>query len=122
MNPATTLRLRRLTSAFAVLWVLLAFLAGLGAKLEARQQPTSPFNWVGLGGVFVVAHVTPDAEAAGVRVGDRLIGVDGRARLARTRRCSTVSRTATSSSGATAAATPPHCPRCRRACARARSS
>jgi signal transduction histidine kinase len=77
MNPATTLRLRRLTSAFAVLWVLLAFLAGLGAKLEARQQPTSPFNWVGLGGVFVVAHVTPDAEAAGVRVGDRLIGVDG---------------------------------------------
>ena len=79
MNPSHTLRLRRVTSAIAVAWVLFSFLAGLGAKLHNRGEPSPPFTWVGFGGVVLVAYAPEASAASGVRIGDRLLAIDGTA-------------------------------------------
>ncbi|UCE86561.1 MAG: GAF domain-containing protein [Deltaproteobacteria bacterium] len=77
MNPSHTLRLRRVTSAFAVVWVLFAAAAGLEAKLRSHAEPLPPFTWVAFGGIALVAYAPPDSAASGVRIGDRLISIDG---------------------------------------------
>jgi signal transduction histidine kinase len=78
MTPSATLRFRGATAALAVAWALLAFVLALDPLLPGRsEQPAMPFYFSGLAGEMTVQAVSPEAEAAGVRPGDRVVRIDG---------------------------------------------
>ncbi|HYB12069.1 MAG TPA: hypothetical protein VEG67_01280, partial [Myxococcota bacterium] len=77
MNPTATLRLRRLTAAFAVTWALLAIALALFPIVFPRDYLTLPFQHTGVAGTVIVQSTCPEARAAGVEPGDRLLTIDG---------------------------------------------
>ncbi len=77
MTPKATIRFRQVTAAAAIVWALLALLAGVRARLEASVLPGPPFSLSSAAGRSVIHGVTPEAAAAGLAPLDRLIAVDG---------------------------------------------
>jgi len=77
MNPTSTLRFRRVTTALAVAWALLAIVLSAAALQVPEGALHRPFADARLGGKSVVEWATPEAEAAGVEVGDLILEVDG---------------------------------------------
>ncbi|MGH7287852.1 MAG: hypothetical protein ACREI8_07520, partial [Myxococcota bacterium] len=77
MTPKATTRFRQATAALAIVWALLALLAGVRARLEASIGPSLPFSMSSAAGRHVIHDVTPAAAAAGLSPRDRLLTVDG---------------------------------------------
>ena len=77
MNPASTLRVRRLTGMLAAFWALLAIGLSFFGLLSASQGPVLPISSSFLAGVAVIQSASPEAVAAGVRPGDRVVAIDG---------------------------------------------
>jgi signal transduction histidine kinase len=77
MNPTVTLRFRRATALVAVLWALLA----VAAAAAWRLAPPRLVPPVLVGGLAThpwrISEISAEAEAAGVRRGDRLLAIDG---------------------------------------------
>jgi signal transduction histidine kinase len=79
MDPIATQRLRRATAVLAVAWALSAFALSLIAKAEAELRPRPPIAPMALRGEYwIVQWANEEASGAGVRVGDRVLAVDGR--------------------------------------------
>jgi hypothetical protein len=79
MNPTATSRFRRITAALVVSWAALGLLVGLELRFGSGQSPEPPFAFETVVGVtLIVTGVSPEAAAAGVRVGDLLLEIDGR--------------------------------------------
>jgi signal transduction histidine kinase len=80
MNPTATSRFRRITAALVVSWAALGLLVGLELRFGSGQSPEPPFAFETVVGVtLIVTGVSPEAAAAGVRVGDLLLEIDGSA-------------------------------------------
>ena len=77
MTPKATTRFRQATAALAIVWALLALLAGVRARLEASIGPGLPFSMSSAAGRHVIHDVSPAAAAAGLAPRDRLLAVDG---------------------------------------------
>ena len=77
MTPKATIRFRQATAAAAIVWALLALLAGVRARLESGVLPGPPFSLSSAAGRHVINGVTPEAAAAGLAPRDRLLAVDG---------------------------------------------
>jgi signal transduction histidine kinase len=77
LTPKATTRFRQATAAAAIVWALLALLAGVRARLESGILPAPPFSLSSAAGVHVIHAVTPAAAAAGLTPRDRLVAVDG---------------------------------------------
>ena len=77
MNPTSAQRMRRLTAAAAILWALLALALAGRAVLGAASRPEMPFSCSGAGITTVVQSVSPEAQAAGIAPGYRVLSVDG---------------------------------------------
>jgi two-component system NtrC family sensor kinase len=77
MNPTSTLRLRRFTAALAVGWALLAMVLSAASFQVPEKALHPPFFDTRLAGSALVEWPTPEAAAAGVEVGDRILAVDG---------------------------------------------
>jgi len=76
MNPSATQRFRGLTAALAVAWAASSFILALG-PLFGAQDVCLPFRFSGVAGALRVQEPTAAASSAGVRVGDRIVDVDG---------------------------------------------
>ena len=81
MNPASTLRFRRLTGMLAAFWALLGIGLSFFALLHGDRGPVLPISSSILGGVAVIYSVSPEAAEAGVRPGDRVVSIDGASAL-----------------------------------------
>jgi signal transduction histidine kinase len=77
LTPKATTRFRQATAAAAIVWALLALLAGVRARLESGILPAPPFSLSSAAGVHVIHAVPPEAAAAGISPRDRLVAVDG---------------------------------------------
>jgi signal transduction histidine kinase len=77
LTPKATTRFRQATAAVAIVWALLALLAGVRARLESGILPGPPFSLSSAAGVHVIHAVMPEAAAAGIAPRDRLVAVDG---------------------------------------------
>jgi two-component system NtrC family sensor kinase len=77
LTPKATIRFRQATAAAAIVWALLALLAGVRARLESSILPGPPFSMSSAAGRHVINDVTPEAAAAGLAPRDRLLAVDG---------------------------------------------
>ena len=77
MNPASTLRLRRITGLLGAAWALLAIGLSVSALLSPRSDLALPVNCSFVAGVAVVQWSGPNALAAGVARGDRIRSIDG---------------------------------------------
>jgi len=77
LTPKATIRFRQATAAAAILWALLAVLAGVRARLESSVVPGPPFSLSSAAGRHVIHDLTPEAAAAGLAPRDRLLAVDG---------------------------------------------
>ncbi len=77
MNPSSTLRWRRLSAALAVAWALSALGLSVLATHVGGDVLQHPFADTRLGGTAVVVWATPEAEAAGIESGDRILAADG---------------------------------------------
>jgi len=77
MNPTATLRFRRWTAVAFAVWALLSIGASGLVLVLPTYEPMMPMNTSFIAGVAVVQMVSPEAEAAGVRVGDRIQSIDG---------------------------------------------
>jgi len=78
LNPTATVRLRRVTAAAALCWAMVAFGVSLAVRVDSSRGWGPPFLFEGLAtDPWRIATVAPEAQAAGVDPGDRLVGVDG---------------------------------------------
>jgi signal transduction histidine kinase len=77
LTPKATTRFRQATAAIAIVWALLALLAGVRARLEASVEPGVPFSVSSAAGRHVINDVTSAAAEAGLAPRDRLLAVDG---------------------------------------------
>jgi signal transduction histidine kinase len=77
LTPKATTRFRQATAAAAIVWALLALLAGIRARLESSVLPGPPFSLSSAAGRHVINDVAPEAAAAGLAPRDRLLAVDG---------------------------------------------
>ncbi|RIL03047.1 MAG: hypothetical protein DCC71_15760 [Proteobacteria bacterium] len=78
MNPTATVRLRRATAALALAWALLAFGVSIALRVDSDRTLGPPFLFEGLAtDPWRIATTSPEAAAAGVEPGDRLVSVDG---------------------------------------------
>jgi signal transduction histidine kinase len=77
LTPKATTRFRQATAAIAIVWALLALLAGVRARLEASVEPGLPFSMSSAAGRHVIHDVVPAAAEAGLAARDRLLAVDG---------------------------------------------
>ena len=77
MNPASTLRVRRLTGMLAAFWALLAIGLSFFALLYGGRGPVLPISSSFLAGMAVIQTASPEAVRAGVEHGDRLVSIDG---------------------------------------------
>ncbi len=77
MNPAATLRVRRLTGSLAAIWALLAIGLSLFALLISSDDPVMPFTSSFVAGTAIVHSVSEEAASAGVEAGDRVRAIDG---------------------------------------------
>jgi two-component system NtrC family sensor kinase len=77
LTPKATTRFRQATAAVAIVWAVLALLAGVRARLESGILPGPPFSLSSAAGVHVIHGVAPEAAAAGISARDRLVAVDG---------------------------------------------
>jgi signal transduction histidine kinase len=79
MNPTATVRLRRATAALALLWAVVALALSIQLRVEADRWLGPPFLFEGLAtDPWRISGVTPEAAAAGLQNGDRLVTLDGR--------------------------------------------
>ncbi len=77
MNPASTLRVRRLTGVLAASWALLGIGLSFFALLHGGRGPVMPISSSFLGGVAVIYSASPEAREVGVAEGDRIVAIDG---------------------------------------------
>ena len=77
MNPASTLRVRRVTGMLAAFWALLAIGLSLFALLASGRGPVMPLNSSFMAGVAVIHSASDEALASGVERGDRVVAIDG---------------------------------------------
>ncbi len=77
MNPSATLRLRQGTAALAVAWAGAALALSLSAQVLSSPALHEPLRTTVLAGDVNVYRASPQAAAAGVERGDRLLAVDG---------------------------------------------
>ena len=78
MNPTATLRFRRATALGALSWALLALVLSGSQRLGLHEVLGPPFLIEGVAAnPFRLVVVGADAAAAGLRVGDRLLSIDG---------------------------------------------
>jgi signal transduction histidine kinase len=78
MNPTATVRLRRATAALALAWALVAFGFSAALCLQLHRNLGPPFRFEGLAtDPWRISRVAPEARAAGVERGDRLLSIDG---------------------------------------------
>jgi signal transduction histidine kinase len=77
MGPTATQRFRRATAILAVAWAVLALGFSLGAQLIERRGVHPPVSYSVVAGVATVQWASPEATAAGVAPGHRLVSVDG---------------------------------------------
>ncbi len=77
LTPKATTRFRQATAALAIVWALLALLAGVRARFEASIEPGLPFSMSSAAGRHVIHGVSAAAAAAGLSPRDRLLAVDG---------------------------------------------
>jgi signal transduction histidine kinase len=79
MNPTSTVRLRRATAGIALFWALLALAACVGLRIGGQDRNLGPpFLFEGLANdPWRIVEVAPEARAAGIEPGDRLMRVDG---------------------------------------------
>ena len=77
MNPSATLRFRRWTAFGFIAWACLALLHNVLAHYVWPPAPEWPLEVAGVGGIYIVQGTGPEAEAAGIRAGDRLLALDG---------------------------------------------
>jgi signal transduction histidine kinase len=78
MNPTATFRFRRIVAAGAIAWALSAIFLALSPILHPGDYVTLPFRTTGVAGTVIVQSVFPEARAAGVEPGDRLLTIDGK--------------------------------------------
>ncbi len=78
MNPAATLKLRRVTGLLAAGWALLAIGLSIYALLSPRDELALPVNCSYVAGSAIVQWTTPEARLAGIQRGDRVVSIDGR--------------------------------------------
>ena len=76
MNTTSTQRLRRVTALAAIAWALLALGLAGRSLLDAPSAPEMPFTCSGAGVDPLIRSVSPEALAAGISPGDRLVAVD----------------------------------------------
>ncbi len=77
MNPTATLRFRRVTGLAALAWAGFGLVVQVLALALGPPRPQLPIGPSVVGGVAMVQWRSPEAAAAGVEVGDRLLTVDG---------------------------------------------
>ncbi len=77
MGPGSTARFRRLTAGLALLWALLALLAGVQSQLELSDKSLPPFSFSSAAGSHVIHGLTGAAHDAGLRPRDRWAAIDG---------------------------------------------
>ena len=77
MDPGSTLKLRRVTGVAAACWALLAIGLSLVALAKPREGLTLPVHCSLAGSTAIVEWSTPEALAAGIQRGDRVVSVDG---------------------------------------------
>ena len=78
MNPNATQRLRRTSAVLAIAWAVLFFGLSLAAKTEIELRPKPPIAPLALRtGHWIVQWASESALEAGVRVGDRVLSLDG---------------------------------------------
>ena len=80
MNPTSTVRLRRATAGIALVWALLALAVCVGLRVGGSERNLGPpFLFEALAtDPWRIAEVAPEASAAGIGPGDRMLAVDGR--------------------------------------------
>ncbi len=77
MTPGATLFVRRFTAAGAVSWALIAIAVSFYALFSQGPGLSLPLDFSFITGSAQVSSVTPQAAAAGVEPGDRVLTVDG---------------------------------------------
>ena len=77
MNPAVTLRVRRLTGMLAACWALLAIGLSLWSMLPTSDGLVMPISSSFVGGLPLIHSASEEAYAAGVEPGDYLRSIDG---------------------------------------------
>ncbi len=77
MVPKVTKRTRQITGSLAAMWALLAIGLSVSVLISPRSGPHLPVRTSIVAGVAVVHAMSESAAAAGVRVGDQLVSVDG---------------------------------------------
>jgi len=77
MGPGARTRFRRWTALLAIAWALASLIAGVQAKLEARERALLPFSFSSAAGVHVINELCEDVELGGIASRDRLVAVGG---------------------------------------------
>ncbi len=77
MSPESTQRLRNTTSIAATLWALTALGLAIWGQVSSPRTIEPPIHTTAVGGIAVVGSMSPEAQAAGVEFGDRVLEVDG---------------------------------------------
>ena len=78
MSPDATRRMRRATALVAVLWAVSALALAIYGQFAAPRRVDPPLQTTAIGGLAVISTRSSEAKEAGVRLGDRLLAVDGR--------------------------------------------
>ncbi len=77
MSPEATLRIRRATALLVVLWAVSALVLAIHGQLSSRRIVAAPLQTSAISGVALVSWCSDAAAQAGVKLGDRVIEVEG---------------------------------------------
>ena len=77
MSPDATQRIRRVTALLAVLWAVSALVLAIHGQLSSRRTVAAPLQTSAISGVALVSWCSDAAVQAGVKLGDRVIEVEG---------------------------------------------
>ncbi len=77
MSPSSTLRLRRVTAALAVVWGIFAIGASVFSLVDTREKVAHPFWDSRLGGSAVILSLHPSAVGRGAEPGDHILTFNG---------------------------------------------
>jgi hypothetical protein len=86
MNPTSTIRFRRTTAVFALLWSLFAIVLSMGPLRVPSGGVQHPMRVSVLGGSVIVEGLGPSLAETEVAPGDRLLELNGRPFLLEYRR------------------------------------
>ena len=77
MSPDGAQRIRRVTALLVVLWALSALLLAIYGQLSSRRSVYPPIETSAVSGVALISWCSDAAAEAGVKLGDRVLEVDG---------------------------------------------